>query len=66
MWHAYDIGLSRRFAKGYDNSLGLHSFSALTLLVRRQEGHLTCKELSGAMLLWLCVWGEVQICTWPS
>ena len=28
-------------------------FSALTLLVGRQEGHLACKKLSGGMLVWL-------------
>ena len=32
-------------------------FSALTLLVGRQEGHLACKKLSGGMLAWLSVWG---------
>jgi len=31
-------------------------FSALTLLVGRQEGHPACKKLSGGMLAWLCVW----------
>jgi len=29
------------------------AFSALTLLVGRQEGHLACKKLSGVMLAWL-------------
>jgi len=37
-------------------------FSALTLLVGRQEGHPACKKLSGGMLVWLCVWVKVQIC----
>jgi len=41
-------------------------FSALTLLVGWQEGHLACKKLSGGMLVWLSVWGKVQICIWPS
>jgi len=36
------------------------------LLVGRQEGHLACKKLSGWMLAWLSVWGEVHICIWPS
>jgi len=27
---------------------------------------LACKKLSGGMLVWLPVWGEVQICIWPS
>jgi len=41
------------------------AFSALTLLVARQEGH-ACKKLSGEIPAWLSVWGEVQICIWPS
>ena len=40
--------------------------SALTLLIGWQEGHLACKKLSGGMLVWLSVWGEVHICIWPS
>jgi len=42
------------------------SFSALTLLVGRQEGHPACKKLSGGVLAWLSVWSEVQTCTQPS
>ena len=42
------------------------SFSALTLLVGRQEGHPACKKLSGGVLAWLSVWSEVQTCMWPS
>jgi len=34
----------------------LFPFSALTLLVGRQEGHLACKKLSGGVLAWLSVW----------
>jgi len=41
-------------------------FSALTLLVGRQEEHPACKILSGGVLAWLSVWSEVQICIWPS
>ena len=33
--------------------LSINSFSALTLLVGRQEGHPACKKLSGGMLAWL-------------
>ena len=44
----------------------LLSFSALTLLVGRQEGHPACKKLSGGVLAWLSVWSEVQTCIWPS
>jgi len=32
------------------------AFSALTLLVGRQEGHPACKKLSGEVLAWLSVW----------
>jgi len=42
------------------------TFSALTLLVGRQEGHPACKQLSGEVLAWLSVWSEVQTCIWPS
>jgi len=40
----------------------LIAFSALTLLVGWQEGHLAC----GGMPAWLCVWVKVQICIQPS
>jgi len=30
----------------------LFAFSALTLLVGRQEGHTACKKLSGGVLVW--------------
>jgi len=43
-----------------------NAFSALTLLVGRQEGHPACKKLSGGLLAWLSVWSEVQTCIWPS
>ena len=36
------------------------------LLVGQQEGHLACKKLSCGILVWLSLWGEVQICIWPS
>ena len=42
------------------------AFSALTLLVGRQEGHPACRKLSGGVLAWLSVWSEVQTCVWPS
>ena len=38
------------------------AFSALTLLVGRQEGHPACKKLSGEVLAWLSVWSKVQTC----
>jgi len=42
------------------------AFSALTLLVGRQEGHPACKKPSGGMLAWLSVWSQVQTCILPS
>jgi len=45
----------------------LDNFSALTLLVGQQEGHLACKKSSDEVLVWLSVWSEVQmICIWSS
>jgi len=45
----------------------LLAFSALKLLVGRQEEHLACKKLSDEVLAWLSVWIEVQmICIWSS
>jgi len=35
--------------------------SALMLLVGQHEGHPAFKKLSGGVLAWLSVWGEVQI-----
>jgi len=43
-----------------------YAFSALTLLVGRQEGHPACKKLSGVLLAWLSAWSEVQTCIWSS
>ena len=42
------------------------AFSALTLLVGRQEGHPARKKLSDELLAWLFVWSDVQTCIWPS
>jgi len=42
------------------------AFSALTLLVGRQEGHPACTKLSGGVLAWLSVWSELQTCVCPS
>ena len=45
----------------------LYTFSVLTLLVGRQEGHPACKKQSGGVLAWLSVWSKVQTCIiWPS
>ena len=37
------------------------AFSALTLLVGLQEGHMACKKLSREVLACLSVWSEVQM-----
>jgi len=42
------------------------AFSALTLLVGRQEGHPACKKTSGGVLAWLSAWSEMQTCMWLS
>jgi len=42
------------------------AFSALTLLVGRQEGHPACRKQSGGVLVWLSIWSKVQTCIWPS
>jgi len=41
-------------------------FSALTLLVGRQEGIRPVKKWSGGVLAWLSVWSELQTCIRPS
>ena len=51
---------------GFLADLAEVTFSALTLLVGRQEGHPACKKQSGGVLAWLSVWSEVQTCIWPS
>jgi len=53
-------------ASEYGVSILFQVFSALTLLVRRHEGHPACKKLSGGMLVWLSVWSKVQTCICPS
>jgi len=42
------------------------AFSALMLLVGRQEGHPAHKKQSGGVLAWFSVWIEVQTCIRPS
>jgi len=44
----------------------MSAFSALTLLVGQQEGHLACKKVSDGVLAWLSVLSEVQTFIWPS
>ena len=56
--------LNTELTKNYNARHG--AFSALTLLVGRQEGHPACKKQSGGVLAWLSVWSEVQTCIWPS
>jgi len=48
------------------NYADICAFSALTLLVGRQEGHPACKKQSGGVLAWLSAWSEVQTCIWLS
>jgi len=44
----------------------LFAFSALTLLVGRQEGHPACKKQSGGMLAWLSVGVRSVLPEWLS
>jgi len=44
----------------------IFAFSALILFVGWHEEHLACNKLSGGVLVWLSVLGEVQICIRPS
>jgi len=39
-------------------TVSVQAFSALTLLVGRQEGQPACKIQSGGVLAWLSVWSE--------
>ena len=61
-----DVGSLRIILDEMTDNTNTISFSALTLLVGRQEGHPACKKLSGGVLAWLSVWSEVQTCIWPS
>jgi len=49
-----------------DSAFSVGTFSALTLLVGRQEGHPACKKLSAGMLAWLSVWSEVSLAYGPA
>ena len=40
---------------GLYSEYNIIAFSAMTLLVGRQEGHPACKKLSGGVLAWLSV-----------
>jgi len=63
------IYLVSRFNKYQTGLCKYCAFSALTLLVGRQEGHLACKTaiwMNGGVLVWLSVWSEMQTCIWPS
>jgi len=60
-WNQFLVDMLYRFYMDYESY-----FSALTLLAEWQEGHPTCKKLSGWVLAWLSVCGEVQICIWPG
>ena len=52
--------------EGMSHVIQFAAFSALTLLVGRQEGHPACKKQSGGVLVWLSVWSKVQTCILPS
>ena len=71
VWHSRDSQshvIHKPFRAEFDITpiFDFCAFSALTLLVGRQEGHPACKKQSGGVLAWLSVWSEVQTCVWPS
>ena len=45
----------------YSSLQRTHNFTALTLLIGRQEWHLACKKLSGGVLAWLSVWSDLHM-----
>jgi len=63
--YTYSLNGRRGRKEFLDYLLPYFAFSALTLLVGRQEGHLACKKLSGGVLAWLSVWSEMQTCICP-
>jgi len=67
-WHRFLRGNYQEEWRKHLSSVDLENdaFSALTLLVGRQEEHPACKKLSGGVLAWLSVWSKVQTCIWPS
>ena len=56
----------RRHSHLYPSLQCFFAFSALTLLVGQQEGHPACKNLSGGVLAWLSVWGQVRFDYGPA
>jgi len=44
----------------------VRAFSALTLLVGRQEGHPACKKLSGGVLAWLLSGAQCRLADGPD
>jgi len=58
-----DVGNVNILVSGHWVLAVVFAFSALTLLVGRQEGHPASKKnLSGGVLAWLSVWSEMQTC----
>ena len=68
MWHVCLQKFTSSFVSNYYSTATVpqFAFSALTLLVGRQEGHPACKKLSGGVLAWLSVWSEVLTSICPS
>jgi len=66
MWTSFPEAVGRINQLHHPTTAVTDSFSALMLLVGRQEGHPACKKLSGELLAWLSVWSEVKTCRWPS
>jgi len=69
-WSITDFILCNSCIRSNWNFVHIHNRTWVTvnktLLVGRQEGHPACKKVSGGVLAWLSVWGEVQTCIRPS
>jgi len=52
-YHCIDPGYCEGKLPDRVNTVIIIAFSALTLLVGRQEGHPACKKLSGGVLAWI-------------
>jgi len=67
LWHVLKLKSQSQLSIIIRKVLTLQfAFSDLTLLTGRQEGHPACKKLSGWVLAWLSVWGQVRFAYDPA
>jgi len=58
--------LTKIYMQQLCSSIHYIAFSTLTVLVRCEEEHPVCKNLSDGVLAWLSVWSEVQSAYGPA